>query len=67
VLLKHEADWRWMDGRCDSPWYPTVRLFRQQREGNWEKVVDKVTAALTTLATTRFARHGHLDAGSSPA
>src|SRR5690606_3219921 len=29
VLLKHEADWRWMDGRDDSPWYPSVRLFRQ--------------------------------------
>jgi hypothetical protein len=50
VLLKHEADWRWMDGRCDSPWYPTVRLFRQQREGNWDSVAAQANEALKTLS-----------------
>jgi hypothetical protein len=47
TLLRHEADWRWMDGRGDSPWYPTMRLFRQEREGDWDKVV---RAAATELA-----------------
>jgi hypothetical protein len=67
VLLKRDADWRWMDDRADSPWYQTVRLFRQKREGDWGQVVHDVTAALATLATARLARHGHLDAGSGPA
>ena len=45
LLLKHEADWRWMDGRSDSPWYPAMRLFRQPRAGDWAGVVDAVVAA----------------------
>ena len=39
VLLKQQADWRWMIDREDSPWYPTLRLFRQQQEGNWQQVL----------------------------
>jgi hypothetical protein len=50
VLLKHEADWRWMQDRQDSPWYPTMHLFRQPREGDWSGVVRQVTAALRPLA-----------------
>lgn len=46
VLLKHEADWRWMDGRADSPWYPSLRLFRQAEPGRWDGVVQQVAAAL---------------------
>lgn len=46
VLLKHEADWRWLDGRADSPWYPGMRLFRQTRAGDWEEVVERAAAAL---------------------
>lgn len=46
VLLKHQADWRWMEGREDSPWYPTVRLFRQPSEGDWTSVVEEVARAL---------------------
>ncbi len=46
TLLRHDADWRWMTDRSDSPWYPTMRLFRQQREGDWRDVVDKLAAAL---------------------
>jgi hypothetical protein len=67
VLLKQEADWRWMDDRGDSPWYPTVRLFRQEREGDWSQVVHEMTGALATLATARSAHNGYLDAGSGPA
>lgn len=42
LLLKHEADWRWMADRTDSPWYPSMRLFRQPREGDWRAVVEAV-------------------------
>lgn len=49
VLLKHEADWRWMDARQDSPWYPAMRLFRQRREGDWGSVIEEVAAALARL------------------
>ena len=38
VALKFAACWRWMLGRADSPWYPTMRLFRQQRAGEWGPV-----------------------------
>jgi hypothetical protein len=46
VLLKHDADWRWMTGRNDTPWYPTMRLFRQLSPGDWRQVVRDVTDAL---------------------
>ena len=38
VALKHAADWRWLAGRDDSPWYPTLRLFRQPASGDWQSV-----------------------------
>jgi hypothetical protein len=50
VLLKQDADWRWMDEREHSPWYPTVRLFRQQRPGDWAGVARQVAAALARVA-----------------
>jgi hypothetical protein len=50
VLLKHEADWRWMVGRCDSPWYPTMRLFRQPRPGDWATPLESMAAALGQLS-----------------
>jgi ADP-heptose:LPS heptosyltransferase len=46
VLLPFVADWRWMLHRDDSPWYPTMRLFRQQRPGDWGQVIHRVSAAL---------------------
>ena len=56
VLLKHEADWRWMDGREDSPWYPTVRLFRQPRPGDWRGLARQVAASLATVAAAQTRR-----------
>jgi hypothetical protein len=47
TLLLREADWRWMKGRSDSPWYPTMRLFRQARQGDWDGVIDEVSRRLT--------------------
>jgi hypothetical protein len=46
LLLAHDADWRWMHGRVDSPWYPTMRLFRQARAGDWSAPLAQVAAAL---------------------
>jgi hypothetical protein len=46
VLLPFAPDWRWLVSREDSPWYPTLRLFRQPKRGNWQSVVQKVAAAL---------------------
>jgi len=42
TLLHNESDWRWMNARDDTPWYPTMRLFRQPSAGNWMAVVDRV-------------------------
>jgi hypothetical protein len=46
LLLPHNPDWRWMLDREDSPWYPTMRLYRQQTEGNWRSVFERVAADL---------------------
>jgi ADP-heptose:LPS heptosyltransferase len=48
VLLPFAPDWRWQLGRDDSPWYPTLRLFRQTRPHDWEGVVARVKARLET-------------------
>ncbi len=49
VLLQRAADWRWMQVREDSPWYPSLRLFRQPAEGDWVSVIRRVAAELRTL------------------
>ncbi len=50
VLLPFAADWRWLLDRDDSPWYPTMRLFRQTRLTQWDPVVAEVRRALQALA-----------------
>jgi hypothetical protein len=47
TLLPADCDWRWMEGRSDSPWYPSMRLFRQRQAGDWQKVLDDVIAGLS--------------------
>ena len=51
VLLPFAPDWRWLLDREDSPWYPTMRLFRQPKPGDWQSVVERVNAALTARTT----------------
>jgi len=46
LLLNFGGDWRWMRGRSDSPWYPTLRIFRQREPGAWPAVVTEVRSAL---------------------
>jgi ADP-heptose:LPS heptosyltransferase len=50
VLLSYANDWRWLVDREDSPWYPTVRLFRQSRPGDWQPVVERIRVELARLA-----------------
>jgi hypothetical protein len=46
VALSLAADWRWLTHRDDSPWYPSLRLFRQQSHGSWKTVIDHIAAEL---------------------
>ncbi len=50
VALPFPGDWRWMLDRDDSPWYPTARLFRQPKPGDWETVFGNIRAALAEEA-----------------
>lgn len=49
ILLPFAPDWRWMRDREDSPWYPTARLFRQERAGDWPGLFERVGRALDGL------------------
>jgi hypothetical protein len=53
TLLQENADWRWMSDRTDSPWYPTMRLFRQQEAGDWQPVVAQVKTELREVLSSR--------------
>ncbi|HEY1995751.1 hypothetical protein [Paraburkholderia sp.] len=46
VFVPACSDWRWLNDRTDSPWYPSMRLFRQRELGNWHPVIEEVCAAL---------------------
>jgi len=46
ILLAYNADWRWLEGRDDSPWYPTARLYRQAASDDWDGVIERVAADL---------------------
>lgn len=53
LLLAYPGDWRWMMDRGDSPWYPTMRIFRQKSNRDWGSVVDEVSLSLTALTCGR--------------
>lgn len=56
TLLPFRCDWRWMLDREDSPWYPTMRLFRQPNPGNWSAVIERVERELRALAAVTAKR-----------
>jgi hypothetical protein len=61
ILNRFDACWRWLYGqdpnRTDSPWYPSARLFRQPKQGDWDSVIEQVKLALQNLASSPQA-HG---------
>lgn len=52
ILLKYGCDWRWLLERSDSPWYPTATLYRQEKLGDWSRVVDNVSNDLARTFPT---------------
>jgi tetratricopeptide (TPR) repeat protein len=52
TLLRFAAEWRWLSGRADTPWYPSMRLFHQHSPGDWDSVLTQVATALESM------RHG---------
>ena len=51
TLLRFEPDWRWMRDRDDTPWYPTMRLLRQQRQGDWDQVIADLLTRLANVVS----------------
>ena len=51
LLLPFTPDWRWLLGRDDSPWYPSLRLFRQSEARDWAEVLNSVQRALAARIT----------------
>jgi hypothetical protein len=47
LFNRHASEWRWLSGRADSPWYPSMRLFNQKTAGDWEEVVQRMRLALS--------------------
>ncbi|ASF47474.1 tetratricopeptide repeat protein [Methylovulum psychrotolerans] len=78
LLLPHNADWRWLTGRDDSPWYPQTVLFRQRQAGDWAELIGRVKERLkgllglappvsaTDLAALLRAGLAHQQAGQLP-
>lgn len=53
TLLCTHADWRWLTDRTDSPWYPSMRLFRQRRRGDWRELLGRVADVLRETLASR--------------
>jgi tetratricopeptide (TPR) repeat protein len=58
IMLPYSPDFRWLLDRDDSPWYPTVRLFRQTATRDWNEVIDRVRSALTARVVSFRAQQG---------
>ena len=66
TLLMRNADWRWMEDRADSPWYPTMTLFRQETTGDWPAVISRVEARMRKGRFERGPISGPRPADSEP-
>jgi hypothetical protein len=53
LLSRHNGCWRWLTQRTDSPWYPSLRVYRQERPRDWTPVIAQVAADLRNLAERR--------------
>ena len=53
VAFISDLDWRWLLGRDDTPWYPTMRLFRQTTSGDWSDVIAHMAQAIRERATPK--------------
>lgn len=62
IMLPYIPDFRWLLDRHDSPWYPTVRLFRQGKTREYASVVDRIRGELRAMVADRHAAPGKLDA-----
>jgi tetratricopeptide (TPR) repeat protein len=62
LLDRYDNCWRWLSGREDSPWYPSLRIFRQERSGKWEPVIARVVTALAAAASRPSRSPEHRDA-----
>jgi tetratricopeptide (TPR) repeat protein len=49
ILIPHWADWRWFTNKIDSPWYPTMKIFRQPKHQDWKSVIDEVCNSLREI------------------
>jgi len=56
VALSLVPDWRWLLQRDDSPWYPSMRLFRQTRDGNWEDVFERMAKELKAVVSCQLSK-----------
>ena len=67
VMVAQPADFRWLEGREDSPWYPTMRLFRQSQRDDWTEVIERVRAALEErVREGRDAKAAEINPASKP-
>jgi hypothetical protein len=55
LLLPWQSDWRWMQNRPDTPWYPQARLFRQSSPNNWPELISRIATELHSLQSTGHA------------
>ncbi|MCA9120933.1 MAG: glycosyltransferase family protein [Planctomycetaceae bacterium] len=62
IALSLSPDWRWFLKRDDSPWYPTVQLFRQNKLGDWEETFTRIAAAVAKRISEKTALYGTKDA-----
>jgi ADP-heptose:LPS heptosyltransferase len=53
VLLPYCCDWRWLQDRSDSPWYPSMQLFRQTAPRQWDQPIKQMVEAVKGMATQR--------------
>jgi Flp pilus assembly protein TadD len=55
LMDRYDNCWRWLSGRADSPWYPTMTIFRQEKQGDWSTPMARAAAALQAMAAWRGA------------